>query len=123
MSDSQNVAVLGASTDPERYSHKALVMLRRHGHRVYPVHPTLEEVEGVPVYASLGDLPDPIDTLTVYLGPARFRGLIEDVTALAPGRVLLNPGTEDDEIEDRLAAAGIPYEKACTLVLLSTGQF
>ena len=121
--ETQNVAILGASRNPERYSYKAQKLLTEHGHRVFPVHPTLADVEGVAVSARLGDLSEKIDTLTVYLGPARSRPLVEEIVELAPGRVILNPGTEDAELEQRLGEAGVPFEKACTLVLLNTGQF
>jgi predicted CoA-binding protein len=119
----QSVAILGASDNPERYSNRALKMLREHGHRPLPVHPKLTEIDGVPVVPGLGDLPDDVDTLTVYLAPVRSRPLADEIVSLAPGRVILNPGTEDPELEARLESAGLPIEKACTLVLLSTGQF
>jgi hypothetical protein len=61
--------------------------------------------------------------LTLYVGPERSRGLIEDIIALAPARVILNPGTESPELEEALRLAGIPGERACTLVLLRTSQF
>ena len=64
-----NVAVLGASNKPERYSFKAVRMLREKGHTPYPVHPALAEVDGLPVFPSLSAIPAAVDTITVYLSP------------------------------------------------------
>ena len=66
-----NVAVLGASNKPERYSYQAVRLLREKGHTPYPVHPVLTEVDGLRVWPSLRLIPDPVDTLTVYLSPQR----------------------------------------------------
>lgn len=119
----QTVAVLGASPKPERYSHQAVRALREHGHMVIPVHPAHAAIDGVPTARSLGDITVPVDTLTVYVGPRHSLPLAEAIIALRPGRVILNPGTESPELEARLTAAGIPWQHACTLVLLRTGQF
>jgi hypothetical protein len=64
-----------------------------------------------------------VHTLTLYVGPDRSRALIQDILDLAPGRVIFNPGTESREMELALDGAHIPHERACTLVLLRTGQF
>ena len=65
MSARQTVAVLGASANPERYSNMAAHRLRDAGHRVIPVNPALEQIEGLPVTQSLGDIAEPVDTLTL----------------------------------------------------------
>ncbi|WP_319561934.1 CoA-binding protein [Marispirochaeta sp.] len=117
------VAILGASRNPERYSHKAFSMLRQHGYKVVPVHPTLKEIEGVPVRNSLAEIKENIHTLTLYLGPRHIGSEIDAIINLKPERVIFNPGTESDELKAALDSAGIPYMEACTLVLLSTGQF
>jgi len=119
----QKVAILGASQKTERYSYKALHMLLDHGHNVYPVHPVLKDIEGHPVYPSLSAIPDKIDTLTLYVGPRWIDPMIDEILALKPGRVILNPGTESPPLQAALVKVGIPYLEACTLVLLRTGQF
>jgi len=123
MEKCQTVAVLGASCKPERYSNRAVRMLKEHGHRVIPVHPKLDTLEGLPVSHHLEDIHEPVDTLSVYVGPERLMELIESIVKLKPGRVILNPGTHSEAIEKRLAEAGIPYLEACTLVMLTTRQF
>lgn len=119
----ERVAVLGASRKPERYSNKAVVLLKEHGHDVIPIHPLEERIEGLPVTHSLKDIPGKLDTLSVYIGPRHIGSLIEEIVGLKPGRVILNPGTESAELEAALASNEIPYLEACTLVMLKTGQF
>lgn len=119
----QKVVVLGASNKPERYSHKAVVMLADEGYDVVPVHPLLKEINGISVVPNLDMITDLVHTLTVYVGPRRIAALIPAIVALQPGRVILNPGAESEELEAILKEEGIPCIQACTLVLLSTGQF
>jgi predicted CoA-binding protein len=119
----QRVVVLGASDNPERYSNMAVNRLLEHGHEVIPVHPKLDRIDGLEVVSSLGEVGGPVDTLTVYVSPQVSSSLAEAIVALAPGRVIFNPGAENAELEAALAERGIPTLQACTLVLLSTGQF
>lgn len=121
--DSQTVVILGASPRPDRYSHKALRLLRRHGHRVIPVHPAVDCIDGLDVRRSLSDISEPVDTLTLYVGPKRGASLAEDILHLRPGRVIFNPGSESPELEGRLSDIGIPYVYDCTLVMLDAGRF
>jgi predicted CoA-binding protein len=123
MSNPQTVAVLGASNNPDRYSNMAVRRLHNAGHRVIPVNPALEEIEGLPVTKTLADINKPIDTLTLYVGPQRSTPLIDDIVRLAPKRVIFNPGTESKELATALDRANIPHLEACTLVMLQTGQF
>ncbi len=120
---SERVVVLGASKKPERYSNKAVVLLKEHGHEVLPVHPFAQEIEGLPVVHDLSEIDSAVDTLSVYVGPQHVSPMIPSILALKPKRVILNPGTESPELEVALTREGIPYIEACTLVMLKTNQF
>lgn len=117
------VVILGASNKPHRYAHKALLMLQEYGYHVLPVHPKLENIDGVVVKHSLQQIHQAIDTLTVYLGPQRSTPLIDDIITLNPSRVILNPGTESEELELALLHNGISFVKDCTLLMLEQGRF
>ncbi|MBN1896075.1 CoA-binding protein [bacterium] len=119
----QTVAVLGASPKPERYSNQAVRLLKENGHRVIPVNPAGNPVEGLAATRRLEDITETAHTLTVYVGPERGEALLDAMIHLKPGRVILNPGTESEIIESRLEENGIPVMRACTLVMLKTGQF
>lgn len=119
----ETVVILGASPKPERYANKALRLLRSRGHKVIPVHPAMDQIEGLPVRRSLHEIQEAVDTLTLYVGPARGEALAEDIVRLHPRRVIFNPGTESAYLEGRLADSGIPCVFDCTLVMLNAGRF
>lgn len=118
-----NIAVLGASDKPDRYSYKAVRMLREKGHTPYPVHPALATVDGLPVSASLRAIPAPIDTITVYLSARHQQPIAEEILNRGARRVIFNPGAENPELAEQLRQQGVEVLDACTLVLLTTGQF
>lgn len=118
----QRVAVIGASNNPERYLNKAMRMLIEYGHTAIPVTPTDVEVEGLKAFARPGEIGSPVDTVSLYVGPARQADLIDETPDL-PRRVIFNPGTENPGAEQWCRAAGIEVVEACTLVLLKTRQF
>ena len=117
------VAVLGASPKEDRYSNKAVKALLEHGHTVIPVTPKGGVIHGVDVLKTIAEIDEPVDTLTLYVNPKVLRATLPDILALNPKRVIFNPGTECDECEGKLDAAGIETLRACTLVMLQTDQF
>jgi len=119
----RHVVVLGASNKPLRYSNQAIRLLLAKGYRVTPVHPRIGQIEGLEVAATLEAVAQPVDTLTLYLGPERLQPLIDQVVRLKPQRVIFNPGTESPALQSRLEQAGIHWLEACTLVLLRIGTF
>ena len=117
------VAVLGASPKEDRYSFKAMRMLREQGHQPIPIHPAGHTVDGVPGLKSLSEIDQPVDTLTFYVNSKISSGLKDDILKLNPRRVIFNPGAENDELAEILESAGIEVVIACTLVMLATGAF
>lgn len=114
--------VIGASTNPERYAFKAITSLVHHGHKVLALGLKDGEVAGVSIDTQKLDYED-IDTVTLYVGSQNQEEYIDYVVSLNPKRVIFNPGTENVVFERRLQEAEIEFEHACTLVLLSIGQF
>lgn len=118
-----NVAILGASRNPDRYAYLAFELLKEKGHRPFPVNPGFSEIEGVPCVAKLSEIQEPIDTLTMYVGPERSTPLLEEIRALKPRRIIFNPGSENPELMSALEKDGIEIVEGCTLVMLRTKQF
>lgn len=119
----QKVAILGATDRPDRFAYKAFRMLCEYGHTPLPVSFHLEKIEGVGAVKSLNDIKEPVDTLTMYVGPQISSSIKEEILNLKTKRVIFNPGTENPPLQSALEAKGVEVIVGCTLVMLSTGQF
>ena len=87
------------------------------------MNPAFDEVLGEHCYASISDVPLPIDTVTMYLGAARSTPLIQDILKAKPRRVIFKPGAENEELARAASSAGIETVNGCTLVMLGAGTF
>ena len=114
--------LLGASIKPEKYAYKALSMLTEKGHTVLAIGQNTGEVAGVKIYTKAIPL-SKINTVTLYLNPARQRDYYNYIIEAKPKRVIFNPGTENPEFYQLLELNNIKVEVACTLVLLATNQY
>jgi predicted CoA-binding protein len=119
----QVVVVLGASTKPDRYAYRAMKLLRDYGHRAVPVNPACDEILSEKCYPSVGNVPDKIDTVTVYLRKARSDPLIDEIVNVAPRRIIMNPGVENSDLAMKAREHGIEVVEDCTLVMLRSGVF
>ncbi len=118
----KNTLVFGASLKPYRYSYIALKRLVEAGEEVLAFGLREGRVAGVKIETSCESFRD-VDTVTLYMNPQRQREFYKTILDLKPRRVIFNPGTENPEFYDLLAAADIDVEVACTLVLLSIGHY
>lgn len=114
--------VLGASSNPSRYSYLAMERLLSKGHEVIGIGKKAEHVLGVDV-KNTKDNYDDIDTVTLYLNPANQVPYYEYILSLNPKRIIFNPGTENPELQRLASEKGIQTMNACTLVMLSTNQY
>ena len=119
----KNVIVLGASHKPDRYSYKAVELLKEKGYNPIPVHPRGNPVSGIPVRISLSDVKEEVDTISVYVNKNISLPMKDEIIKLKPRRVIFNPGAENRSLAAELDKQGIQTVEACTLVLLKTGQF
>lgn len=115
--------IIGASENPDRYSYKATVSLKLHGHPVYPVGLRKGTIMGEDIQTGWPAIEN-VNTVTLYVGPQnQNRELMEYVIGLRPARVVFNPGTENPAFQDLLKQQGIEWIEACTLVMLSIGTY
>ncbi len=114
--------IIGASPDPNRYAYKAAHMLTGRGHEIVNVGIKKGKVAGVEIEKPV-DVYKDIDTITLYIGPSTQPEYFDYIVATKPQRVIFNPGTENVELQRVLDANDIEYTEACTLVLLTTGQY
>ncbi|MFO7869257.1 MAG: CoA-binding protein [Bacteroidales bacterium] len=114
--------IIGASVKPERYSYKAAQKLLENNHDIYLLGNRGGVVFEKEISTELKPLPD-VDTVTLYVSAKNQVGYYDYIISLAPRRVIFNPGTENPEFEKMLDSENIEYERACTLVLLSTHAY
>jgi predicted CoA-binding protein len=122
MAEKKKTVVLGASSNPARYSYLAIQRLRNYGHPVIAIGRRVGEVAGVNITKE--HLPEEgVDTVTLYLNPANQVEYYDYILTLHPKRIIFNPGTENDELVKMAKEKNILPVTACTLVMLATGQY
>jgi len=120
--DNKKTLVLGATPNEGRYANLAANRLVRSGHPIVNVGIKTGEVAGV-VIEKPETIHSDIDTITLYVGPHNQTGLYDYILKTHPRRIIFNPGTENSELRKMAEEKGIETEYACTLVLLSIGQY
>jgi len=118
----KRTVVLGASDNPERYSYKAVVALSKQGYTAIPIGIKKGTINGIIILNDKPVLSD-IDTVTLYLAPARQMEYYDYILSLKPKRVIFNPGTENTDFVQLLIQNGIEPVEACTLVMLSIKNY
>ena len=114
--------IIGATPNPTRYAYRAAQLLKSKGHDIVNVGIKKGEVAGVEIEKPEAVHED-IHTITLYIGPDLQDQYHDYILNTNPKRVIFNPGTENDKLEVLLKENGIEPVEACTLVLLSTGQY
>ena len=124
MSEGKHTAVLGASENPTRYAYLAANRLHEANHPISLVSIKKGELFGIP-FQDIRDEPkvEELDTITLYIGARHLDQWFDYILRLKPKRIIFNPGTEHDGLAQEAEKKGIEVVYACTLVMLSTGQF
>ena len=110
------VAIVGASNDRHKFGNKALRAFQAEGHTVIPINPREDYVEGVKAYASVLDVPGPIDMATVYVQPEVGTTLLDEFEQKRIPEIWINPGAEDDELMAEARRRGLNVIFACSIV-------
>lgn len=114
--------VLGASANPERISYLAVQRLSKQQYPVIALGNKKGRIGDIEIETEKKDFPG-IDTVTLYLNPTLQKNYYDYILSLKPKRIIFNPGAENDELAGLAFKNGIKALEACTLVLLSTGQY
>jgi len=120
--EQKKTLVLGATNNPARYAYLAANRLVAAGHEIVNIGVKKGEVAGVPIQTA-GDVRSDVHTITLYIGPHRQPEYYRYIIDTKPKRIIFNPGTENPELKALAQQQGIETLEACTLVLLSTGQY
>jgi predicted CoA-binding protein len=121
----KTVAVIGASSKRHKFGNKALRAFAQQGYRVLAINPNEREVEGHQTFASVLDVPGPIDMATVYVPPEIGVRVMDDLAKKHIPEVWLNPGADSDAVLDRARALGLKTIQACSIMGIgeSPGEF
>lgn len=122
MSKKEKVLIVGASTNPDRYSYKATHALLRAGHSPVLIGVKEGEVAGQKIQKGQPNFTG-IDTITLYVGPKHQPALYDYLLGLQPKRIIFNPGTENQEFMELATQKGVEVVAGCTLVMLSLDNF
>lgn len=114
--------VLGATPNPDRYAYQATKKLKKYGHEVIPLGIRKGEIEGIKIENNTPQY-EGVDTITLYLNPDLQKPYYDYILSLKPKRIIFNPGTENVELVRLAKEQGIETELACTLVMLSFGNY
>jgi predicted CoA-binding protein len=114
--------VIGASEDPTRYSYLAVKKLLAHGHEVIAIGKKEGSIDNIPIIKGQPSITD-IDTITLYINPTHQTAYYDYIISLKPLRIIFNPGTENNQLTSLAQKNNIETKEACTLVMLSTGQY
>ncbi len=122
--DKKNITlVLGASTKPGRYALLAAEKLQSKGIGIELLGKKEGTIGNVHIKTKMEEISSNIDTVTIYLGEDNQKEYEDFLLKMRPNRVIFNPGAENVALEEKLKAEGVEVLEACTLVLLSTGQY
>ncbi len=120
--NSKKTLVLGASENPSRYAYMAANRLVAHGHGIINIGKKQGQVAGETIFTEKTHF-NAIHTVTVYLNPTHQKEYYDYILSLNPKRIIFNPGTENEELSEIAQQRGIQTIEACTLVMLSIGEF
>ena len=112
----KTVAVVGASNDRTKFGNKALRAFQSAGYTVIPINPNEREVEGMTSYASVLDVPGPIDMATVYVQPHIAHHLLDEFEQKAIPEIWVNPGAESDELLADARRRKLNVIAACSII-------
>ena len=108
LTEARTIAVVGHSADPSRTSYQIAAFLRRAGYNVIPVNPTVAEIDGQPCYATLADVPEPIDIVNVFRRSEYLPDVVRDAIAVEAGAVWAQLGVEHRDAIAIAQEAGMP---------------
>jgi len=112
----KTIAIIGASADRSKFGNKAVRAFMRQGYTVYPVNPKETEIEGLPAFKSITEVPVRPNLTSVYLPPPVLLKVLPDIAARGCDELWLNPGTESDEVLAAAEKLGLNMIQACSIV-------
>ncbi len=111
----KTIAIIGASRDEKKYSHKAIKAFLNSGYKVYPVNPHASKIGGLDCYGDLEDLPEKVEEISIYLPPYLTIGILQLLVDYPVKKIYLNPGSADNIVRDIAQKFKLPVVEACSI--------
>ena len=115
----KNWAVVGATNKEEKFGYKIVKTLKENNYNVYPVNPSLDEIDGIKVYDKLADIEDKIDVVDMVVNPQVGKHVMKEIKKLGIKNVWLQPGTRSDEIREFAQGNDINIVESCIYATLT----
>src|SRR5215831_18507281 len=112
----KTVAIIGASNDRHKFGNKAVRAFQQQGYTVYPINPHEPQIEGLPAYKSIGEIPVRPQMVSIYVPPPILFKLLPDIAVKGCDELWLNPGTESDEVLAEAKRLGLKVVQECSIV-------
>ncbi|HEU5122903.1 MAG TPA: CoA-binding protein [Verrucomicrobiae bacterium] len=112
----KTVAIIGASSNRQKFGNKAVRAFLQQGFTVYPVNPNEPEVEGLATFKTVRDVPVRPQMISVYVPPPVVLKVLPDIAARGCNELWLNPGTESDAVLAEAERLGLNVIQACSIV-------
>ena len=119
----KTAAVIGASNDRTRYGNMAVRAFRRAGYQVFPVNPTEPEIEGLKAYPTVKDIPNELDTVTIYVRPAVLVKLLPEIAEKGCKDLWLNPGTVSDTVLAEVKRLNLNALQGCSILAIGQSPY
>jgi predicted CoA-binding protein len=116
MTAGKTCAIIGDVFNPAKWANKSLRAHRMSGYRVFGVHPDGGSVEGEKVYASLAEIPERLDRISVYLRPSLVNEALDAIAEKGCDELWLNPGTYTPEVIERAESLGLNAIRGCSII-------
>ncbi len=111
------IAVVGVSSNKEKYGYKVFMQLVKDGYKVYGINPKYEELEGKKIYPSLSSLPEKPDVLITVVPPKVSEKIVEEAASLGIDKVWFQPGSESEDALKKCKEKGLKcIAKMCFVV-------
>jgi predicted CoA-binding protein len=113
----RTIAIIGASQDRNKFGNKAVRAYAHQGYDVFPVHPTADAIEGIPVYRTVLDTPVlELDRISIYLSPEASAKILEEIARKPAREVWFNPGADTPEVLAKARSLGMNVVSGCSIV-------
>ena len=111
-----NIAIIGVSSNKEKYGYKIFKDLKANGYKVYGVNPKIKELDGENIYSKLSEIPLKIDMVIIVVPPEVSEKVVDECSELGIKNIWFQPGSESQSAIEKANKNNIKTTTACFMV-------